>query len=55
MVTISSGRVSHPSASLGASHQTGWNGVIEKLIERFDHLDGRQFLEAGKAGAFKQA
>jgi hypothetical protein len=25
-----------------------------KLIELFGHLDGRQFLEAGKAGAFPQ-
>jgi len=25
-----------------------------KLIELFGHLDGRQFLEAGKAGTFPQ-
>jgi hypothetical protein len=39
-------------AGLGASHQTGWTGVVAKLIELFGHLDGPQFLEAGKAGAF---
>jgi hypothetical protein len=41
-------------AGLGASHQTGWTGVVAKLIELFGHLDGPQFLEAGKAGAFTQ-
>jgi hypothetical protein len=39
-------------AGLGASHQTGWTGVVAKLIELFGHLDGPQLLEAGKAGAF---
>jgi hypothetical protein len=39
-------------AGLGASHQTGWTGVVAKLIELFGRLDGPQFLEAGKAGAF---
>jgi Glycosyl hydrolase family 63 C-terminal domain len=39
-------------AGLGASHQTGWTGVVAKLIELFGHLDGPQFLETGKAGAF---
>jgi hypothetical protein len=39
-------------AGLGASHQTGWTGVVAKLIELFGRLDARQFLEAGKSGAF---
>ena len=39
-------------AGLGASHQTGWTGVVAKLIELFGRLDGQQFLEAGRAGAF---
>jgi hypothetical protein len=39
-------------AGLGASHQTGWTGVIAKLIEVFGHLDGEAFLNAGKARAF---
>ena len=39
-------------AGLGASHQTGWTGVVGKLIEMFGYLDAQQFLEAGKTGAF---
>jgi hypothetical protein len=39
-------------AGLGASHQTGWTGIVAKLIEIFGALDAVQFLEAGKAGAF---
>jgi hypothetical protein len=39
-------------AGLGASHQTGWTGVVAKLIELFGRIDGAQFLDAGKGGAF---
>jgi hypothetical protein len=39
-------------AGLGASHQTGWTGLIAKLIDLFGRLDGAQLLEAGKSGAF---
>jgi hypothetical protein len=39
-------------AGLGASHQTGWTGLIAKLIDIFGRLDGSQILEAGKKGAF---
>jgi hypothetical protein len=39
-------------AGLGASHQTGWTGLVAKLIEIFGSLDAKQFLEAGKQGAF---
>jgi hypothetical protein len=39
-------------AGLGASHQTGWTGLVAKMIEMFGLIDGQQFLEAGKAGAF---
>jgi hypothetical protein len=39
-------------AGLGASHQTGWTGVVAKLIELFGRLDAHQLLDAGKAGAF---
>jgi len=39
-------------AGLGASHQTGWTGVVAKLIELFGRLDGKQVLEAGRAAAF---
>ena len=39
-------------AGLGASHQTGWTGLVAKLIELFGRIDGQQLLDAGKAGAF---
>jgi hypothetical protein len=39
-------------AGLGASHQTGWTGIVAKLIELFGRLDGAEVLEGGKAGAF---
>jgi hypothetical protein len=39
-------------AGLGASHQTGWTGLVAKLIELFGRLDAPQLLEAGKEGAF---
>jgi hypothetical protein len=39
-------------AGLGASHQTGWTGVVAKLIELFGRMEGQQLLDAGKAGAF---
>jgi hypothetical protein len=39
-------------AGLGASHHTGWTGVVAKLIEVFGRIDADQFLAAGKAGAF---
>jgi hypothetical protein len=39
-------------AGLGASHQTGWTGVIAKLIEIFGHLEQEAFLNSGKTNAF---
>jgi len=35
-------------AGLGASHQTGWTGIIAKLIEVFGRLDAEQLLATGK-------
>ncbi len=35
-------------AGLGASHQTGWTGLVAKLLEVFGRLDEKQYLEAGK-------
>jgi hypothetical protein len=37
-------------AGLGASHQTGWTGVVARLIEMFGSMDPAKFLEAGKRG-----
>ncbi len=39
-------------AGLGASHQTGWTGLVGKLIEIFGRVNAEQFLEGGKEGAF---
>ena len=39
-------------AGLGASHQTGWTGMVAKLIELFGRIDGQQLLSAGKSGGF---
>jgi hypothetical protein len=42
-------------AGLGAGHQTGWTGLIAKLIEIFGRIDEKEFLAAGKRGAFAKA
>ncbi|MCE5333110.1 MAG: hypothetical protein LLG06_00825 [Desulfobacteraceae bacterium] len=39
-------------AGLGASHQTGWTGLVAKLIELFGRLDPEDALRAGKRAAF---
>ena len=39
-------------AGLGASHQTGWTGVVATLIEVFGKLDGQALLQAGRKAAF---
>jgi hypothetical protein len=39
-------------AGLGASHQTGWMGLVATMIELFGRLDGPHFLEMGRTGAF---
>ncbi len=38
-------------AGLGASHQTGWTGLVARLIQMYGHLDAKVFLEGGKLGA----
>jgi hypothetical protein len=35
-------------AGLGASHQTGWTGLVARLIQVFGRMDARAFLEGGK-------
>jgi hypothetical protein len=40
-------------AGLGASHQTGWTGLVAKFIELYGFLDAKQILEGGKMFAFK--
>ena len=38
-------------AGLGANHQTGWTGLVAKMIELFGRLDGQQLLQQGKRAA----
>jgi hypothetical protein len=38
-------------AGIGASHQTGWTGVIAALIEIFGKVDAEEFLQGGRTAA----
>lgn len=40
-------------AGLGASHQTGWTGLVAKLIQLFGVLDPESALLGGKMAGFK--
>jgi len=35
-------------AGIGASHQTGWTGVIASLMQLFGRVDARTFLQSGE-------
>jgi len=39
-------------AGLGASHQTGWTGLVAKMIELYGLMDPKKLLDAGKGGVF---
>jgi len=39
-------------AGLGASHQTGWTGIVAGLIEIFGKLDAEAVLQAGRRALF---
>jgi hypothetical protein len=39
-------------AGLGASHQTGWTGLVATMVDLFGRLDGPHFLEMGRVAAF---
>ena len=39
-------------AGLGASHQTGWTGLVAKLIQLYGQMDPEQLLAVGKEAAF---
>jgi len=41
-------------AGLGASHQTGWTGLVAKTIQLFGLLDPKRLLEGGKLSAFRK-
>jgi hypothetical protein len=42
-------------AGLGASHQTGWTGIIARLLQIFGRIDATHLLSGGKLGAFVEA
>ena len=41
-------------AGLGASHQTGWTGLVAKTIQLYGLLDPKRALEVGKEAAFQR-
>jgi hypothetical protein len=42
-------------AGLGASHQTGWTGLVASLIRLFGRIDAATVLERGRLAAFESA
>ncbi len=41
-------------AGLGASHQTGWTGLVAKFIQLYGFLDAKRALEGGKMSGFQR-
>ncbi len=41
-------------AGLGASHQTGWTGLVAKLIQLYGSMDPKRALEVGRQAAFTE-
>jgi len=41
-------------AGLGASHQTGWTGLVAKLIQVYGLIDPKRALELGRRAAFTE-
>ena len=41
-------------AGLGASHQTGWTGLVSKFIELFGRIDAATILEGGQLKGFAE-
>jgi hypothetical protein len=39
-------------AGIGASHQTGWTGMVARVIDIFHTLSAKDMLEGGRAAAF---
>ena len=42
-------------AGLGANHQTGWTGLVAKMIQLYGVLDAQALLKEGKRGAHAKA
>jgi hypothetical protein len=41
-------------AGLGASHQTGWTGIVARLMQIFASTTAEQIMEMGKKGIFTE-
>jgi hypothetical protein len=41
-------------AGLGASHQTGWTGLVAKFIQLYGLLDSKRVLEVGREALFQR-
>ena len=39
-------------AGIGASHQTGWTGLVGALMDLFGHIGPAKFLAQGRSSAF---
>ena len=42
-------------AGIGASHQTGWTGLVAELIGLFGRIDADTFLKDGLGASFRRA
>jgi hypothetical protein len=42
-------------AGIGASHQTGWTGLVAKTLQLFGQLDAKKALEGGKMAGFQKS
>ena len=42
-------------AGIGASHQTGWTGVVAGLVEYFGRIDAKTVLQGAVATALEEA
>jgi hypothetical protein len=41
-------------AGLGASHQTGWTGLVAKIIQLYGFIDAKRLLEIGRQAGFTE-
>jgi len=41
-------------SGIGASHQTGWTGIVASLIELFGRVDAAQILATGRRAVFNR-
>jgi hypothetical protein len=40
-------------AGIGASHQTGWTGLVARLVQLFGEIEAEEVLDASAVGAFQ--